>query len=325
MIAAAAIGYVANSIINGHAEMGWAAMTGQDEDGDPLLVRPYILSEPGVPAPRPSPETWPEPAPAPPAPSAPGAARSVATHKAPVPLLRRRGLLLAGLIVLVLTVASGLAFALRPEAGPPAAGLAEQPLPAFSAPDPAADPDGGTVAPSGSAQSSSAPIPRTRTTTTTPATTRATTPATRPATSAVPSRAAPTPAPTLSPVPAAARVGTIGADGGLCLDLNGGVAVDDNHVQVFECNGTAAQVWTLATDGTLRVVDKCAQVAADATVHITGCDNREAAQWRAGKNQALVNIATNDCLTDPAAGTRSGAGVQVADCAGAGNQRWQLP
>jgi ricin-type beta-trefoil lectin protein len=306
--------------------MGWAGMTGQDEDGDPLLVRPYILSEPGVPAPRSSAETWPEPAPAPPAHAAPGAAGPVATHQAPVPLLRRRRVLLACLLALALTAASGLAFALRPETGPPAAGLPERPLPTFSAIDPAADPDGGTFAPSGSAQSSSAPIPRTRTTTSTPAATSATTtPATRPATSAVPSRAAPTPAPTLSPVPAAARVGTIGADGGLCLDLNGGVAVDDNHVQVFECNGTTAQVWTLATDGTLRVVDKCAQVAADGTVHITGCDNRDAAQWRAGRNQALVNVATNDCLTDPAAGTRSGAGVQVADCAGASNQQWRLP
>lgn len=332
-------------------ETGWAGMTGQDEDGDPLLVRPYLRDEQAIPAPR-SPEsspstasasaasaaeTWPEPGEPSPARGTPAVAAPGPGRRPPVPLPHSRRVLLACLTVLALTVASGLAFALWPGSDPADPGLADRPLPAVSATDPAdpaAELGGGTGSPS--AASSSAPLPRRRTTipadkpdaaATGPGPTTAS--AARPATSApagaAPGLAAPTPAPTLSPAPAAARVGVIGADGGLCLDLNGAVAVDDNHVQVFECNRTAAQVWTLATDGTLRVMDKCAQVIADGTVHITGCDSREAAQWRAGRNQSLVNVATNDCLTDPAAGTRSGAGVRVSDCAGAGNQRWQLP
>jgi hypothetical protein len=129
----------------------------------------------------------------------------------------------------------------------------------------------------------------------------------------------------LSPAPSAARVGTIAGDGNLCLDLNGGVPIDDNHVQVFACNGGVAQRWTLATDGTLQVVGKCAQVTADSTVHIIGCDDRPQAQWRVNAGTTLVNVATGQCLTDPEAGARSGAGVRVTACAGSGNQRWTLP
>ena len=120
-------------------------------------------------------------------------------------------------------------------------------------------------------------------------------------------------------------MGVIRAGGNLCLDLNGGVPADGNHVQVFDCNNTVAQRWTLAADGTLRVVGRCAQVTADATVHIIGCDTRSAAQWRAGPDRTLVNLATSTCLTDPANGTRPATGVLVAACTGAPNQQWTLP
>ncbi|GAA3338074.1 hypothetical protein GCM10020358_16830 [Amorphoplanes nipponensis] len=103
------------------------------------------------------------------------------------------------------------------------------------------------------------------------------------------------------------------------------MAVDDNHIQVFTCNDTAAQRWTVAADGTLRVMGKCAVAADDGTVRITGCDGRPAAQWRAGGNGTLLQLATGDCLTDPGSGTRSGTGVRIEDCSGAERQRWQLP
>jgi hypothetical protein len=132
------------------------------------------------------------------------------------------------------------------------------------------------------------------------------------------------PAPMLIPPPGD-RVGRIHGPGDLCLDLNGGVPADNNHIQVYTCNDTPAQVWTLASDGTLRVVGRCAMAAEDGTVRITGCDGRRTAQWRAGQDRALVNLAAGDCLTDPGSGTRVGAGVRIEDCSGAERQRWELP
>jgi hypothetical protein len=122
--------------------------------------------------------------------------------------------------------------------------------------------------------------------------------------------------------PAAARVGPITGVGGLCLDLNGGVPVDDNHIQVFLCNGTAAQSWTLAPDGTLQVTGKCAQVVGDATVHIIGCDSRAEAQWRAGDDGSLINVATGGCLTGSA---RAFTAVRLTACENVAAQEWDLP
>ena len=125
--------------------------------------------------------------------------------------------------------------------------------------------------------------------------------------------------------PAADRVGRIQGPGRLCLDLNGAVAVDNNHIQVFDCNQSGAQVWTVAADGTLRVLGKCAAAADDGAVRITGCDGRRTAQWRTGPDRTLVNLARDACLTDPSTGTRVGAGVRVESCSGADRQRWDLP
>jgi hypothetical protein len=126
-------------------------------------------------------------------------------------------------------------------------------------------------------------------------------------------------------VPSTARTGTIGGLGGLCLDVDGGVPKDGTVVQVFTCNGSAAQTWTIATDGTLAVVGKCAEAAADESVHITACAGGNAQQWRSAPNSALVNQSNGECLTDPAAGQKPLGAVALSPCAGADNQRWNLP
>ncbi len=124
--------------------------------------------------------------------------------------------------------------------------------------------------------------------------------------------------------PASDRVGVIRGQNSLCLDLNGAVPVDGNHVQVYDCNNSVAQSWTLATDGTLRVQGKCALLVGDNTVQIITCDDRTPAQWRAS-GQLLINAANNNCLTDPSGGRTSGTGVTVTQCTGSASQRWSLP
>ncbi|MEU8818442.1 RICIN domain-containing protein [Actinoplanes sp. NPDC048796] len=124
--------------------------------------------------------------------------------------------------------------------------------------------------------------------------------------------------------PAAERVGVVRGQNGMCLDLNGGVPFDGNHVQVFGCNRSVAQTWTFASDGTLRVAGKCALVVGDGSIQIVGCDGRTTAQWRVS-GQLVVNASNNGCLTDPSGGRWSGARVQVVNCDGSAKQRWSLP
>jgi hypothetical protein len=112
------------------------------------------------------------------------------------------------------------------------------------------------------------------------------------------------------------------AAGGRCLSLGRLFAVDGTPVQTSGCSNVSYQRWTMASDGTLRVVDRCAAVTADATVRIGDCDDRPAAQWRAGPRGSLVNPETGRCLTDPGSLATT---VTVTECTGAATQRWTLP
>ncbi|MEV4704259.1 RICIN domain-containing protein [Actinoplanes sp. NPDC049316] len=306
----------------------------QARDGEPLLVRPYILGGPAAPDPHASAETWPEtaaepaprigpvPGPGAPAPATPGAPRR-----------RRRviGLVAAVALLVVAVAAFGLYSVLRPRPGATPQAIVDVSLPPYPASAAAAasptvsSPPTRGEAPAGPARRTSAAAGRPAA-----APSSAATAATSPPVASAPAEPAPnplvsSPAATLSPAPGSARTGTVTGAGGLCLDLNGAIPIEGNHIQVYECNRTAAQVWTLATDGTLRVMGMCAQAVADGGVHVTECDGRRAAQWRAGPGQTLVNLATGHCLTDPENGSRPGAWSEATGCTGTTGQHWRLP
>ncbi|MFI5935219.1 ricin-type beta-trefoil lectin domain protein [Actinoplanes sp. NPDC051494] len=325
-------------------------MTQQDDtaDGDPLLVRPYIHAD----APRPSAQTWPA---APPANDADATVvlPRVAATDSPAGRRKRTGgrsllaraagrsvrvltgnrsllaLAGAGFLVLLLGVA-GLVAANRSGGPRTPQSFHDVTLPPWSTPV--------TGTPEATVAEPPAPAdaPR-RTTADRTSTGRATSAAA--ATSASSSRASAAPASSTSAAPSASaiappspeiapvdRTGIITGTGGRCLDLNGGVVVDGNHVQVFACNGTTAQAWTLAADGTLRVSGKCAGSTFDSLVRIAPCDTAATtARWRPGTDGTLANVATGDCLTAPSEGRRTIPWVRTDDCDGDPDQRWRFP
>jgi len=327
----------------------------EGDESDPLLVRPFLLHDSGGTDDSPSTQTWPS------ATrevrshrvltGAPLTERPQPAAKSPYPRRLIVGTV-AGVVVLAGVTAAGYA-ALGPGFHPSvSAALPDSPLPAVTGPQAssAASPSdpARTVAPQQAGPASSVhgsrpsaagattTTPTSPVTTTTTTTTAGATPSSASASTSAAVTASPTAGDgdkaTVAPAPPAGlapnvddeRTGIIGAQRGLCLDLNGGVPADDNHVQVFDCNGTDAQRWTLATDGTLRVAGKCALVVGDDTVHIVTCDGRTTARWRVA-GSSLVNAANTQCLTDPAAGTRSGTGVTVTPCSGTPGQSWRLP
>jgi hypothetical protein len=266
--------------------------------------------------------------------------------------VRRLVVVLAACFVMLLGAAAAGIAALRNEGGPsgPAA-LREAPIPALTGlvpASPAALPSsaGATVAgaaTSGGATSSDSPavsaadssvsagasgLPGAGTTSVGGTAPGSTAPGSTAPGSTAPGSTAPAEAGKTAPAALApeitARTGTIRGQNGLCLDLNGAVAADFNHVQVYVCNDTVAQAWTLAADGTLRVMGLCALVVGDDTVHVTSCDTRTTERW-AVSGQLLVNAADGKCLTDPSGGAASGTGATVTACGGGANQRWSLP
>ena len=126
-----------------------------------------------------------------------------------------------------------------------------------------------------------------------------------------------------------AATGAITGYEGLCLDDRGSSTALLNPVQVYTCNGTGAQQWTVESDGTVRVLGMCLDVDAagtadGTTVDLYTCNGTGAQTWAPSAGGALVNPASGKCLDDTGWGG-SGTQAQIWDCTGNANQVWNLP
>ncbi|HEV3380422.1 MAG TPA: ricin-type beta-trefoil lectin domain protein [Trebonia sp.] len=116
---------------------------------------------------------------------------------------------------------------------------------------------------------------------------------------------------------------------GLCLDDRSASTADYNPIQVYTCNGTDAQQWTVASGNTLQVLGKCLDVDAagtadGTTVDLYDCNGTGAQVWVPQSGGALVNPESGKCLDDTGYGG-SGTQAQIWDCTGNANQEWNLP
>jgi Ricin-type beta-trefoil lectin domain/Glycosyl hydrolases family 16 len=116
---------------------------------------------------------------------------------------------------------------------------------------------------------------------------------------------------------------------GLCLDDRGAITTDFNPIQVYTCNGTDAQQWTVESNNTLEVLGKCLDVdgagtANGTTVDLYDCNGTGAQVWEPQSNGELINPNSGKCLDDTGYGG-SGTQVQIWACADTSNQQWTLP
>ncbi|MFL6072635.1 MAG: ricin-type beta-trefoil lectin domain protein [Mycobacteriales bacterium] len=117
---------------------------------------------------------------------------------------------------------------------------------------------------------------------------------------------------------------------GLCLDLASDNNTNDTKVQIYTCNGTNGQEWTVEADGTVRAAGKCLDVknagTADGTpVQLYDCNGTGAQTWQPQSNGALLNPASGRCLDDPGSSVTNGTQVEIWTCTGGANQRWVSP
>jgi hypothetical protein len=121
-----------------------------------------------------------------------------------------------------------------------------------------------------------------------------------------------------------------GVSSGLCIDDSGASTTNGSHIQIYTCNGTGAQQWTVEPDGTLRVLGGCMDVTQSGTtsgtlVQFYTCNGTGAQQWQAQANGSLVNPESGLCLDDPNSSTTIGTQLQIYTCNGTGAQTWTLP
>ena len=116
---------------------------------------------------------------------------------------------------------------------------------------------------------------------------------------------------------------------GLCLDDRSASTADYNPVQVYTCNGTNAQQWTVESNNTLQVLGMCLDVDAagtanGTTVDLYSCNGTGAQTWVPQSNGELLNPSSGKCLDDTGYGG-SGTQVQIWTCGDTSNQQWDVP
>jgi Ricin-type beta-trefoil lectin domain/Glycosyl hydrolases family 16 len=117
---------------------------------------------------------------------------------------------------------------------------------------------------------------------------------------------------------------------GLCVDVRGANSANFTPVQVYTCNSTTAQQWTVVQAGsTLQALGKCMDIngggtADGTTVDLYTCNNTGAQVFIPQSNGSLYNPQSNKCLDDTGYGG-SGTQLQIWDCSGNANQQWNLP
>ncbi|QKW17790.1 ricin-type beta-trefoil lectin domain protein [Kitasatospora sp. NA04385] len=121
---------------------------------------------------------------------------------------------------------------------------------------------------------------------------------------------------------------TLGATSGKCIDITGGNSADGTALQVYGCNGSAAQSWSYPRGGTIQAVGKCMDVrggsSADGTaVQLYSCASGAGAQqWTytpaTGQLKAL-----GKCLDTTGGATADGTKLIINTCNGSASQRWR--
>ncbi|GGT16066.1 ThuA domain-containing protein [Streptomyces chromofuscus] len=125
------------------------------------------------------------------------------------------------------------------------------------------------------------------------------------------------------------RTGEVKGVNGKCLDVDGGQTADGTEIQLWTCNGSAAQRWTVA-DGTFKALGKCLDVSgggsADGTrIQLWTCNGTGAQQWSAQADGTVRNPQSGKCL-DASGGTwNDGTPVHLWTCHTGPNQKWTLP
>jgi hypothetical protein len=145
-----------------------------------------------------------------------------------------------------------------------------------------------------------------------------------------PSSAPPSYDGTATPTPAEPTGPVASALAGNCVDVANASNANGTAIQLYPCNGTNAQSWTVVPDGTLQALTKCLDVtqggAANGTqVQLYVCNGTASQQWQSTSDGQLVNPQSGRCLTDPGDSTAAKTRLEIDDCRRAAGRLWGLP
>ncbi|MET7704667.1 ricin-type beta-trefoil lectin domain protein [Micromonospora sp. NPDC005413] len=115
---------------------------------------------------------------------------------------------------------------------------------------------------------------------------------------------------------------------GKCIDVPNSNGADGQYLQLWTCNGTNAQRWTFAGDGTVRALGLCMDVAGGSTangavIQLANCSGNPAQQFVLSGAGDLVNPQANKCVDVQDWNSADGARLLLWECHGGANQKWR--
>lgn len=119
---------------------------------------------------------------------------------------------------------------------------------------------------------------------------------------------------------------------GKCIDNTNNSSNNNNAVQLYTCNNSAAQNWNLPGDGTIRINNKCLDTLNHATkqgtkVVIATCGNYNTQKWTYATSGAgkITNKANGQCVDIVNNSSSNGAVIQSYGCWNTNAQLWTMP
>ncbi|PZG02397.1 PQQ-dependent sugar dehydrogenase [Micromonospora deserti] len=135
---------------------------------------------------------------------------------------------------------------------------------------------------------------------------------------------------TFNPDPVSGGAGPIVGLGGKCLDVRNAGTGDGTQIQIYTCNGSAAQTWSVTPNSTVRALGKCLDVSAggsaDGTkIQLWTCNGTGAQNWSAQADGTVRNPQSGKCLDVSGNNSADGTAVHLWTCHSGANQKWTLP
>jgi hypothetical protein len=116
---------------------------------------------------------------------------------------------------------------------------------------------------------------------------------------------------------------------GKCLSVTGGSTAAGTATDIYTCNGSGSENWTLGSDGAIvgGLSGDCLQVAGGsasdyAGVDIEPCNGGADQQWTVTPSGTIVGVQSGLCLSVLGASTANNATADIYTCNGSGSESW---
>ncbi|MEV7976943.1 RICIN domain-containing protein [Streptomyces sp. NPDC086519] len=128
---------------------------------------------------------------------------------------------------------------------------------------------------------------------------------------------------TTTTVPGVALIGT---GSGRCIDVTN-AGGDGTRLEILDCSGAAKQKWVFQSDGTIRSLGLCMDLAwgntANGTaIQVAKCSGNRAQLFYLSAHGDLVSAQADKCVDVTDNGTGNGTKLQLWTCSGTPNQKW---